>query len=80
MVWSGERKMVSKVRVETTIDRELKKKLNEEGISYADAIQAGGMILLGEETALEVLEGRIDSLEDKIHMMIESMKEIMEKL
>lgn len=63
-----------KDRVNTMIDRDLKAKLIEKDISYADALQLGAIMLLGDETFEDRIFQKLDAIEKAlekfgIHLM-----------
>jgi len=80
--------MDDRQRITTTMDLNLYREIGRKGIPLSHCIDEGARILLGDKnlrideliSSIEINENRIDSLEDTVSMLLESLKDLKREL
>ena len=72
---------MSTTRVNTTIDKNLKKIADDNNIVFSNALELGVKMMLEEKSeAYEILQSRIDYLEDKLSVLEDSLQDVIVKM
>jgi len=78
---NGVWKRMSTTRVNTTIDKNLKKIADDNNIVFSNALELGVKMMLEEKSeAYEILQSRIDYLEDKLSVLEDSLQDVIVKM